>query len=565
MKLDAFVEKFDCLADASNAVAKIRELVLQLAAQGKLVEQAPDDEPAAHLVGRIEKHFAMLRSKKEIRNSTVEPLTEYLPPIPASWAWARLGNVVDYASSAKAESVDIPDDAWLLDLEDIEKDTSRLLQRKTFRDSPSKSTKTAFAVGDVLYGKLRPYLNKVLVADAPGYCTTEIIPIRTFGFIDPVYLCYALKRPAFIAYANSKSYGMNLPRLGTDDARRAPLPLPPYAEQKRIVAKVGELMALCDRLETQLQERDERHTVLARAAVSRFADAPTPANIEFLFHNSYAISPADLRKAILTLAVQGKLVPQDPNDQSASELLSQILARSPRLRDSFKELADRPATGTDLVDLPESWVAVALGRVMKVTSSKRIFESEYTVNGVPFFRSKEIGDLSRGENIKTTLYISPERYAELKQHPDFPKPGDLLLTSVGTIGNTWIVDDREFYFKDGNITQIIQTEGIEMRYVQLYIASPLFTNAVERIVAGTAYNALTIVKIKALSFPLPPLAEQRRIVDKVDQLMALVDKLETEIEDSRNVATKLMDAAVSELSAADANGRIVSSMVRSKR
>ena len=184
---------------------------------------------------------------------------------------------------------------------------------------------------------------------------------------------------------------------------------------------------------------------------------------------------------------------------------------------------------------------------MKVTSSKRIFESEYADTGVPFFRSKEIGDLSRGETIKTTLYISADRYAELKQHPDCPRPGDLLLTSVGTIGNTWLVDDREFYFKDGNITQIIRTNGIEMRYVQLYIASPMFTNAVERIVAGTAYNALTIIKIKALAFPLPPLAEQRRIVAKVEQLMALVDELETQLAASRTTGTSLMKAVVAEL------------------
>ena len=310
MKFEAFFKQFEQIADAPNAVAKLRELVLQVAAHGKLVEQSNTDEPACNLVARIEKHLELIRNQKELRGTPVEPLeVEGLPKIPASWEWVRLGNVVGYGSSDKSESAVIPDDAWLLDLEDIEKDTSRLLQRKTFRDSPSKSTKTAFANCDALYGKLRPYLNKVIVADAAGYCTTEIIPIRTYGLIDPQYLCYALKRPEFLSYANSKSYGMNLPRLGTDDARRAPFPLPPLAEQKCIVAKVDELMALCDRLEMQQQERDKQHAALARASLTRFADAPTPANLDFLFHKSYAITPADLRKSILTLAVQGKLVP----------------------------------------------------------------------------------------------------------------------------------------------------------------------------------------------------------------------------------------------------------------
>ena len=105
---------------------------------------------------------------------------------------------------------------------------------------------------------------------------------------------------------------------------RSEIPLPPLAEQKRIVAKVDELMALCDRLEAQQQERETQQAALARAAVARFADAPTPANLELLFHKSYSVSPADLRKTILTLAVQGKLVPQDPNDEPASNFLSQI-------------------------------------------------------------------------------------------------------------------------------------------------------------------------------------------------------------------------------------------------
>ena len=128
MKLESFFNYFDQLADTPNAVSKMRELILQLAAHGKLVEQSSDDEPASVLVGRIEKHFEELRRRKKLRGSPVEPLNrEKLAGIPSSWEWVRLGNVVDYGSSDKAESAEIPEDAWLLDLEDIEKDTSRLL------------------------------------------------------------------------------------------------------------------------------------------------------------------------------------------------------------------------------------------------------------------------------------------------------------------------------------------------------------------------------------------------------------------------------------------------------
>lgn len=264
-------DNLDFLFHPSYAItpADLRKSILTLAVQGKLVEQIDEEEPASVLVSKIEKHIKGLRDRKEFRGPPVASLNRNeLPKIPLSWEWVRLGNVVDYGSSDKAESGDIPEDAWLLDLEDIEKNTSRLLQRKYFLDSPSKSTKTAFSTSDVLYGKLRPYLNKVIVADMPGYCTTEIVPIRTFGFIDPQYLCYTLRRPEFIAYANSKSYGMNLPRLSTEDARSVPFPLPPLAEQRRIVAKVDALMALVDKLETQLATIHTAGEKLLAAAVS---------------------------------------------------------------------------------------------------------------------------------------------------------------------------------------------------------------------------------------------------------------------------------------------------------
>jgi len=167
----------------------------------------------------------------------------------------------------KVSSSEIPEDAWLLGLEDIEKDTSRIIQRVTFKDKRSKSTKAKFEEGDVLYGKLRPYLNKVIVADKDGFCTTEIVPLKGYYGLFPKYLMYALKRPEFLEYVNSKTYGINLPRLGTEDARSALIPLPPLEEQKRIVAKVDQLMALCDELEAGLVQAQTDGGKLMEAVV----------------------------------------------------------------------------------------------------------------------------------------------------------------------------------------------------------------------------------------------------------------------------------------------------------
>lgn len=547
MTEDLFFEKFELLADAPGAVARMRELILQLAAHGKLVEQSHDDEPASLLVARIERHFELLRTQMKLRGSPVDPLDrQRLPEIPPNWEWVRLGNVVDYGSADKAESADIPDDAWLLDLEDIEKDTSRLLQRRSFRDSPSKSTKTAFDVGDVLYGKLRPYLNKVIVADAPGYCTTEIIPMRTFGFIEPAYLCLALKRPDFIAYANSKSYGMNLPRLGTQDGRRAPVPLPPFSEQKRIVAKVDELMALCDRLEAQQAERENRHAALARASLARFADAPTPANLNFLFHKSYTIAPDDLRKAILTLAVQGKLVPQDPTE----EKVAQSFARNDGQRrtmaaDDHRADEDNQTllSAENRWQIPETWAWRGLADLVLFVDYRGKTPAKVT-SGIRLLTAKNV---RKGQiNLEPEEFVSAAVYQTWMTR-GFPKPGDVLFTTEAPMGNAAAITLEESFALAQRVICFQSYGAIDPEFLVLQILSEQFQAILQKNGTGVTAKGIKASKLKRLPIAVPPLAEQRRIVAKVDQLMALVDQLDKQLAASRTTAVALMEAVVAEL------------------
>ncbi len=538
MKLETFFEKFELFADAPDAVAKMRELVLEWATTGRLVEQSSADEPAAALVERIERHFAALRSRKEVRCSPVEALDDdNLSIIPSSWQWVRLGNVVDYGSSEKVKSTDIPEDTWLLDLEDIEKDTSRLLQRKIFRESPSKSTKTAFRTGDVLYGKLRPYLNKVLVADASGYCTTEIIPIRAFGFIDPGYLCYALKRPAFLAYANSKSYGMNLPRLGTVDARLAPFPLPPLAEQKRIVAKVDELMELCDRLEAQQQERETRHTELAQASLARFADAPTPVNLDLLFHKSYSISPADLRKSILTLAVHGKLVPQDPNDEPSESALSSCGVDLDRW--AVTPDADRQA-------VPDSWTWISFAGVGEQRLGKMLDVEKNRGELKPYLRNTNVQWMRFDLNDIKNMKVEQREVNELRL-----KYGDLLICEGGEPGRCAIWGDEvsEMYFQKA-IHRVRPCAAVMTEFLALNLQIDSSNGVLASYFTGATIKHLTGRSLAAYPVPIPPLAEQHRIVAKVDELMALVDALEAQLATAHSTGATLMKAAVSELTTA---------------
>jgi type I restriction enzyme S subunit len=163
--------------------------------------------------------------------------------LPVGWARCLLGDVVDYGKTYKAEPSTIPDQAWVLELEDIEKNSSRLLERLSFAERKSKSTKNVFNTGDVLYGKLRPYLNKVILADRQGFCSTEIIPLPPGEALEAGYLFYWLKSPEFLAYTSEVSHGINMPRLGTEAGRNAPFVLAPLNEQHRIAAKLDNTIA----------------------------------------------------------------------------------------------------------------------------------------------------------------------------------------------------------------------------------------------------------------------------------------------------------------------------------
>ncbi len=218
MDAQQFLAEFGHIANAPGGVARLRELVLQLAISGRLTERVPNDIGAPALIEKNrEKQQTLVAQKQLKRLPEPKPINRSQVPwvLPEGWAWVRLGAVTNYGDAPKVELDDVTENTWVLELEDIEKGTSRLLVKVLARDRKFKSTKNGFPTGSVLYGKLRPYLDKVLIAESAGVCTTEISPISFFENIRPDYLRWYLKSPYFIAYADGSTYGMNLPRLGT--------------------------------------------------------------------------------------------------------------------------------------------------------------------------------------------------------------------------------------------------------------------------------------------------------------------------------------------------------------
>ena len=166
--------------------------------------------------------------------------------LPPGWRMVRLGEVCDYGKCTSVDPKELESTSWVLDLEDIEKDTGRLLVRVSAQERKSTSTKHAFTKGTLLYSKLRTYLNKVLVAPEDGCCTSEILPLAFDDRVVPAYARIVLMSPMFLDYTAKCCYGVKMPRLGTSDGRKAPFPLPPLAEQNAIVAKVDELFSVLD-------------------------------------------------------------------------------------------------------------------------------------------------------------------------------------------------------------------------------------------------------------------------------------------------------------------------------
>ena len=262
-------EKVSCLELIQTTKSKI----LDLAIRGKLVPQDPNDEPASVLLERVRtekeeliKQGKIKRDKKEsfifkgddnsyyLRTGRVEESLEdwRFDDLPETWKICCFEELCDYGDCINVNTEDIAEDAWILDLEDIEKDTGTVLKKVTKDQRNSVSTKHKFHSGQVLYSKLRPYLNKVVLSDADGYCTSEIIPLEFAKCVLPEYARYYLMSKTFLAYADRCSYGVKMPRLGTADGKKAILSLPPLEEQKRIVTTIEQYFSLLNKISETL-------------------------------------------------------------------------------------------------------------------------------------------------------------------------------------------------------------------------------------------------------------------------------------------------------------------------
>ena len=481
---------------------QLKASILQYAIQGKLVEQRPEEGTGEELYQQIQTEKQRLVKEGKIKKE--KPLPEIaeneIPfDIPESWKWVRLGDCTGYSQTKpKISPKDITDDMWSLDLEDIQKESGAILTRTTASERKITGDKVIFYKGQVLYSKLRPYLKKILVAPDNGICTPELVPFNTY-LVYANYIVYVLRSPHIDYVVNSVTYGVKMPRVGTETMVNLLIPLPPLVEQTRIVAKIEELLPLVDRYAASYEKLEQF-------------------NAKF---------PEDMKKSILQYAIQGKLVAQRPEEGTAEELYRQIQTEKKRLikEGKIKKEKPLPEIAEDEIpfDIPESWKWVRLSNIAESivdcphsTPKYLDMETEYCTIDTNCIDEK--GDITKWRYVDADTYTA--RIARLT-----PQKDDIVYTREGSICRAAILPEDPKVCLGQRVMLIRSANGVFPQFIRRLLMSPMVIRKLTEQQKGIGAKHVNVSDVCNLILPLPPLAEQKRIVAKIEELLPLCERL----------------------------------------
>ena len=558
---------------------QLKNSILQWAIQGKLVPQNPKDEPAQKLLERIaasrngdvspwsEAIGSSKNSKKSLSTSlrgakatkqsknppsriyrengvwyeqvgTAAPkdISDEIPfEIPENWAWTNINSIARIVTDGEhltPQRVDSFQGFYLLSARNI-------LDGKISLDSVDYVDQSEY---NRIANRCNPSRNDILISCSGSVGRVAVVNddncyvmVRSAAMIrvvelDSYYLMYALQSPCLQEQIQSKSKQTAQANLFQAAIRSLFIPIPPLAEQKRIVAKLDQALPLAEEYGAAQEQLDKLNKEL----------------------------PEALKKSILQEAIQGKLVPQNPKDEPAQKLLERIAASrnesslslpkgtsSTLLRGAkaTKQSKNPPsriyrengvwyeqvgtATPKDISDeipfeIPETWAWCRVERLFDVWSARRVHEKDWRKKGVPFYRAREIGKLADFGTVDNELFIDQSLYEEFSE-TGIPKKNDMMITAVGTLGKVYVIkDDKPFYFKDGSVLCMSNKANVDPLFYKHCIESPFFRDQYEPESGGTTVATLTMVRFNKYLVPLPPLAEQKRIVAKLEQLFKVL-------------------------------------------
>lgn len=532
------------LAGAPNGIRKLRELILELAVRGKLVPQDPSDEPASELLKRIADERARLVAEGKIKKQKPLPdIREEEKPfeLPGGWGWRRFGEIflLEYGNNLPADK------------------RSNTGEYPVYGSNGVVGTHhTSFVNSPCIVVGRKGSAGALNLCVSRGCCVTDVayycIPPSDFS-IDYVFKLF------HTLGLDSLGKGIK-PGLSRNEVYELVLALPPLAEQHRIVTKVDELMALCDRLEAQQADAESAHARLVQALLDSLTQATNADDFAASwrrlaehFHTLFSTESSidALKQAVLQLAVMGKLVPQDPNDEPASIWLERIEAARLAIAGQ-KGIQKKPiaALEGEKVALPDSWSWVTLSQIIMQMDSGWSPACEPTSSpspdiwGVLKTTAVQALEYRQEENKILPQHLEPRPEAEVK-------PGDILFTRAGPtnrVGISCLVEKTRPRLMISD--KIIRFHPVEVgaygRYISLCLNTGETARYLEKSKSGMAASQVNISqeKLKLAPIPLPPLPEQLRIVERIDQLMTLCDQLKARLTQARQFNEQLASVLV---------------------
>jgi len=556
MSVGQFLALYERVADAPDVVDLLRRLVFDLAVRGKLVEQNPADEPASELLKRISAEKTQLlkvgrtreMSSMSFAAGSSEPHT-----LPKDWQWVRFGNIASFSAGRTPPRNDTSfwntgDYAWvsIADMEDgrtveVTRETVSEKARKAIFRSDPESPGTM-----IMSFKLT--IGKIARLGIPAFHNEAIISIRPYvAELDP----YLFKVLPDLAKGGEIKGAVKGATLNRKSLASILIPLPPLAEQRRIVAKMEELLTLLDRLESARTAREIKRKRLTAASLSRLTNTSVGtetfrAHAHFVTNNLPILTNCldqveSVRRIVLDLAVRGRLVEQDPADEPASVLLKRIVAEQAQIVKAGKICKPKRLPPIDLEPyaLPSNWRWV---RIRDVTSDRgqKVPDGNFTYLDVSAI-DKEAGVIASPKVLSKCE--APIRARKIVAR------GDVIYSCVRPYLLNVAVIDRDFDPAPIVSTAFAVLNGHDLVlpwYTWITLRSPFIVKWVEENQRGQAYPAINDKDFSLLPFPLPPLAEQRRIVKKVGEMMTLLDRLETAVTETDSARTRLLESLVRE-------------------
>ncbi|WP_314411453.1 restriction endonuclease subunit S [Pantoea septica] len=543
-------------------IKKLRELILELAVRGKLVPQDPNDEPASELLKRIAAEKAELVKQGKIKKQKpLQEISEDEKPfkLPVGWEWVRLGHICTKLTDGSHNPPKDNGSGYpMLSSQNIQNDKidienpSRYVCEDGFTQ---ENNRTSIQKDDVLLTIVGSLGRSAVVTNDTKFVLQRSVAVLTSGLL-PSYLSNYFKSVTAQLYFLENGKGTAQKGIYLGQLSQMIIPVPSFIEQERIDSRIKELMDICNQLEQQSLTSLEAHSQLVETLLATLTNSQNAKELaenwarisqhfDTLFTTEASIDA--LKQTILQLAVMGKLVPQDPNDEPASELLKRIEQEKAQLMKEGKIKKQKPLPPVSDEEkpfgLPEGWEFIRLGDLtskMGSGSTPRGGQSAYVTEGIPFLRSQNVWN--EGLRLDDVVYIDKNTHSKMDGTKVFP--GDILLNITGaSLGRTLIFPD---HIIEANVSQhvtIIRLLLGELApFVHLAIKSPLIQNLVWRRQVGMAIEGLSKKTLELFEFPVPPLLEQHRIVTKIDELFIICEQLKSRLRSAQQTQLHLADA-----------------------